>query len=303
MNTKTLLLIEDSFLDFDKIRNLISDEWDVLPKINNEEELNLFLYGEETISFTDRKSSTSCIKKHITEYILNDEKFKYISTIILDIKLSDIPDQNNLEEGYFVLDALRNLSIDNFRYKGWNKIVPIIILSRYKDKVRMALSRKAITNLCLTKDEIEKDSEVLLDYVNHLFNYFEIVQDNMFHYNSLCDNFNELDDKIDQSLLRFNYLLDSLQEIKEETNILLNAVFKKLKPSEREQLIDKFNEKLTPQLKHDFEVTYFEKLKENMKKNVDDVDLFVKTFEYAPVTIFTTLRDVVMNIGLYKWKK
>jgi CheY-like chemotaxis protein len=296
MNPKTVLLIEDYYPHFEKISKLLSEEWDVLPNVANQSELTNFLFSADTIKYVDRRISATEIKNNIIKYLNYESKYKYISIIILDISLSDIIDPDNLDEGYAVLNAIRNLILEDKVYIGWNKVVPIIIISQYKDKVRKALSGNAITNLCLNKQEIFEEKNLLNSYLEHLYKYFEIVRENLFHFNSLNTNIKEVSMKI-------NTLTDNLNEMQIEISILLNAVFKELKPSQRQELIDKFDDYLPPEFKLEFGPLYIDKLKEDLKRNVDDIELFTKTLQYAPITVFTTIRDIVMNLGLYPLKK
>lgn len=301
MTNKTILIIEDNYEHFTIIKSLLeSKDWTVLPEISNgQSELNKFLYGTVTNNFKDRIESASKIKEQISKFIISNEKYKYLSVIILDIRLSSINDEN-LEEGYSVLNEIRNMYIDSKEFRGWNKVVPIIILSQYKENVKKALKGKAITNLCLNKDEVFGDTTMLTSYLEHIFNYFEIVKNNLVDYNSLNTELKSIDNKLDHSNYRLAEILDNIEDLAINTSFLIEAAFHKLKPSQRQELIDKFDDYLPTDIKDKFGATYFDKLKEDLKQNVDNIDLFVKTLEYAPITIFTTLRDIIMNIGVYK---
>ena len=299
---QTILVIEDNINHFNKIKkSLEANDWEVIPKVKTQTELTEFLFGIPDIgSFNNRKDTSHKIKEQILNFITQDKKYEYISCVILDIQLSTIEDDINPQEGYSILNGIRSMFISNSEYRGWNKIIPIIILSQYRESVKLALKGKAITNLCLNKEEVFYDKALLANYIEHLFNYFDIVKNNLLDFNLISTKLSDIDTKLEDSYYRLDEISDNIDDLLANTSFLIEAAFSSLSPSQRQELIDRFDEYLPKDVKDRFEATYFEKLKEDMKKNVDNIELFVKTLEYAPITIFTTLRDVIMNFGLYK---
>ena len=294
-STKSILIIEDNINDFCRIKNIVEKDWNILPKLDTSEELNRFLWGTDSLQITKREEIIRVLKHRIPEYLLSDNKYEFISLIILDLKFSNISNDDE-SEGYYILNEIRNMFIKDQIYMGWNNLVPIFVLSGHKNKIRRILSGNQMANLYLYKNEIWEDKKLLNDYLNHTYNYFKIIKQNLVHYNSLYKN-------LDNVNYQLKNLSENFKNLEKETYIILNATFQNLEPSERQKLIDSFDDYLPDDFKNKFEATYFSKLKEDLKQNVDDIELFIKTLQFAPITIFTTLHDMVMNVGLYKLKK
>ncbi len=175
----TIFVIEDSFSDYEKIRNTINDNmFDILPEIEDQKELNKVLFGKEFLNELNKKEKKRNLEKSITNYIIKN--YKEISCILLDLFLIQEDDvyNNDISStlGFRILQTIRNIKIKN---SNWNKFIPIIIVTKAEhssENIKDSLIGEIRANDYLTKDSFFNEDEKIINVkLQNYCYYFDFI--------------------------------------------------------------------------------------------------------------------------------
>lgn len=121
---KKILIIEDQKEDFDKVRDLLKNSYDILP--NEFDEMSACIEYPQVIG------------KSITDFVIQqiDRNYKDLGIILCDIKLG-----KDWRGGNVVIRAIRNHRI--LDAPEWTSLVPIIAMTHYADRQESVLDSGA----------------------------------------------------------------------------------------------------------------------------------------------------------------
>ena len=259
---RSLLLIEDDNLAFEKIKSALQDSYEIIPEKNFKREL-----------FKD----TDKLKEKIKEILNEQWESKNIVGVILDANLKDSLGVTDDKSGVkVILPFIRN----ELDYPL--SVIPVVVLTKYSELQTNAFENLA--NIFVEKPKILGLESTLKAEVTLILN--SLTQ--LFEYHLIFAGKRYSKDLSEQILFRLNEIMKTLREFYKNSlakqSIILFILLESLEPAKRKDLIDnaidKLNKKgindqelinLLNQIKYDADFQKTIQIIEDVKGKVSDV--------------------------------
>lgn len=235
---KTILFIEDLYDDYHEFNRIFTlnaiNVYPLAQNINNQIELNNFLGKNLTITDYTKKETDFFLnfKNKIFQYINENELYKVLSLIVLDINLT-----SNSEEK-LGLDFLSSFRLEfiasNPNYKDWNKIIPVIALSIYnKSKYENEfISYPGYLLDFYNKDNVRAKNEGIIKSINNFHEQTQAIMPLFF------------DREVKELIININNGINeqkiSLDEINQISRLILFSEIAQLPIEKRNAFIENF---------------------------------------------------------------